>query len=193
MDMKAIALQMVAAAVFAGVASGQAAVVQAGSAVQSAKGVAPVPPVRSSPICDPNLRSLIYIDCALWFDGGKVRRGLKGDVIAKEGIAGPIKLTWIVKGDSAQRYARAYEQLIWVGAPMRTLSILSGGAAWYLSRSRCKTAGCSNASTQRAARIWAYSSASLLVISVPFTGAAHRDAARAIWWHNATLKTLATP
>ena len=179
--MKTIALQVVVAAIVASTARGQ---------VTIAQGEPVSPPVRSSVVCDPHAQSQMYMDCALWFDMGQLRRGSNGDVIAREHLVRPIKLTWLVKGDSAQRYASGYEQLTWIGAPFRLLSTIGFGTAAVLALTHCKPAGCSNASRQHTARIWALSGLSAFVISVPFNGAARRDAARAIWWHNASLTTL---
>jgi hypothetical protein len=179
--MKAIALQVVVATLVASMASGQAGVAQSGQ---------PLPPERSSEVCNPSARALIHVDCGLWFTGGMLQRGANHDVIAREHLWGPIKLRGLVKGDSAQRYAAAYEQLSWVAAPLKLFSLIGMANGFALSRHHCKVLGCSNTSTQHAARIWGYSGLSLLVISVPFTGAAHRDAARAVWWNNTSMKTI---
>ena len=178
--MRAIALQVVVAAIVASTAHGQVVVAQ-GEPVS--------PPLRSSALCDPHGPQQLYVDCALWLDMGQLRRGSDGDVIDREHVTRPMQLTLQVKGDSAQRYAARYEQLAWIAAPFRFLSIVGLGTAAVLDLHGCKPAGCSNDSRHRTARIWATSGLTAFVISIPFNGAAHRDAARAIWWNNASLKT----
>ncbi len=179
--MRAIALRMALAAIVVSMPGGRVAMAQ---------GEPELPPLRSSVVCDPHARSQVYIDCALWLDMGQLRRGSSGAVIAREHLLRPIKLTWLVKGDSAQRYATGYEQLSLIAAPFKLLGVIGLGTAAVLDLKHCKPVGCSNASRQHTARIWGISGLSLFVISVPFNGAAKRDAARSIWWHNASLKTF---
>src|SRR5258708_3834613 len=92
-----------------------------------------LPPPPSNLVCDQHGRPQIYVDCALWFDLGRLRRGARGEVLAKEGIA-PIRLSGLVTGDSALRYAVVYEQLGWISAPMKFLSYAGLTTAVVLDR-----------------------------------------------------------
>lgn len=170
--------RIVVAAIMASAARAPLAKAQSGPAL---------PPTRSSVVCDPDSPSP-YVACALWFDHGQLRRGAHGDVIARQGIGGPIPLTEMVQGDSARRYAAGYEQLTWIAAPLRVLGMIGLGAGFALSRKRCDPVSCSDAATKQSGRIWAISGISLFAISIPFTGAANRNAGRAVWWNNAMLR-----
>jgi hypothetical protein len=51
----------------------------------------------------------LYRRCALWIDGNKVRRGEEGIVVGRPGIFSPLRMSRLVAGDSAMRYAQLFE------------------------------------------------------------------------------------
>ena len=192
--MKAIVFRFVVAMV------GMVALLTVGGSRAAAQGPAATPPAHSEPaavppthsetVCDLRAsRAPSYIDCALWFDRGKLRRGANGDVVGREGLA-PLPLRSMVIGDSAQHYAFRYEQDRWIAVPFQFGGMLAMVPALILERRRCKPVGCSNAGSYRTAKTWFITGLSLGFISVPFTSALRRAGNRATWWHNALLSTL---
>jgi hypothetical protein len=151
---------------------------------------AAVPPRHSETVCDLHAsKQPSYVDCALWFDRGHLRRGAQGDVVGRDGLV-PVPLRSMVTGDSAQFYAFRYEQDRWIALPFVSGGMIALATSLVLERRRCKTVGCSNAGSYHAAKIWFITGMSLDFISVPFTSASRRAGNRATWWHNALLSTL---
>lgn len=183
--MKAIVFRFVVAMV------GMVALLTVGGSRAAAQGPAATTPAHSATVCDlHSSRAPLYVDCALWFDRGRLRRGAQGDVVGREGL-GPVPLRTMVIGDSAQHYAFRYEQDRWIAAPFQYAGLIAMVPALILERRRCKTVGCSNAGSYHSAKIWFITGLSLGFISVPFTSESIRAGNRAVWWHNATLSTLA--
>jgi hypothetical protein len=166
------------------------ALLTVGGSGAAAQGPAATPPAHSETVCDlHSSRPPLYVDCALWFDRGRLRRGANGDVVGREGLA-PVPLRTMVIGDSAQHYAFRYEQDRWIAVPFQYGGMLALVPALILERRRCQTVGCSNAGSYHSAKIWFITGMSLGFISVPFTSSSIRAGNRATWWHNATLSTL---
>lgn len=196
--MRAIVFRLVVAMVAVLTVSGSRAAAQGRAADSTgplplaSRGVtsAAMPPKHSETVCDMHARTPpSYVDCGLWFDHGRLRRGAKGDVVGREGFA-PIPLQDVVIGDSAQAYAFRYEQDRWIALPFKGLGFVALLTSLPLERHRCKPVGCSNAASYRAAKIWFITGASLSLISVPFTSESNRAGNRATWWHNALLSTI---
>ena len=156
----------------------------------AAQGPAATPRTHSETVCDLYATTPPrYVDCGLWFDHGRLRRGAKGDLVGRERFA-PIPLRSMVIGDSAQAYAFRYEQDRWIALPFQGSSMIALAASLILERHRCQPVGCSNASSYHAAKIAFITGASLGFISVPFISSSRRAGDRATWWHNAGLSTL---
>ena len=133
-----------------------------------------------------------YARCALWFDGHNVHQGANGRVVAQPGYWSPMQLTHLVVGDSAQRYALAYEhemraaQTLWaVGTGLSVAAAISMGS--YECGTRFATGGCSNGDDghyMTAAALFIGSEV-LLAVKGRVAHAAERAAEKAVWWHNA--------
>lgn len=135
-----------------------------------------------------------YQRCALWLDGRRVRRGVEGAVVAEPGFFSPTRLTRVVEGDSATKYARSYERNTTRSGVFGLLSGLMIGAAWIVADAyECDpdpTFGiCTNTDDN-------YGIASIALIAGGFASAivsgvlqqrAGRAASRAIFWHNANF------
>jgi hypothetical protein len=179
--MKAIVFRLVVAMV---------ALLTVGGSRAAAQGPAAVTAAHSETVCDLYAtKPPSYVDCGLWFDHNRLRRGAKGDVVGREGLA-PIPLHSMVLGDSAQAYAVRYEQDRWIALPFQLGGMIALGTSLELERRRCKSVGCSNASSYHAAKVWFITGASLTVVSLPFSSSSRRAGNRATWWHNALLSTL---
>jgi hypothetical protein len=99
-----------------------ASVAQAGADTVQVAGCAPRAGVRAP-----------FGRCALWLEGGELRRGSPGEILGVEDALKPVALSRYVTGDSAIVHARAYErdtrQSLWVrfaaGAFMLTGSVMA--------------------------------------------------------------------
>lgn len=131
----------------------------------------------------------LYRRCALRFEGGKVRRGEEGVVVAKPGFFAPLRLTQVVAGDSATAYARTFERRSrQAGAFGFAGGVLMAGALIVLDRRECTenlVLGCDHHDNLD------FVAAGLVIPGIGFTIAggilqtkASRAGSRAIWWNN---------
>ena len=156
---------------------------------QGQGGPAVMPPTHSSEVCDPNgpPSARPYERCALLFDGNLLRRGSKGEVIAKEGLT-PMPLRDIVVGDSAKFYAGRYEEDAWIASTLGRMSTAAFVSAFVGQKTLgCHSFLCINGAKGHGVRVVAVSAASLAVLSLPFSAGAKRHGARAVWWNNLLL------
>lgn len=131
-----------------------------------------------------------YVRCALWLDGGVVRRGPDRLTIAKGGLFKPIPLASLVQGDSARSYALVYEQTsrraakVWVAG-----LVLEVAAIFVLHDDDCgaNIFGCSGRGDGRTfvGGTLLFISLGTVVESSNISLTAYRAATRSIWWHNA--------
>jgi hypothetical protein len=152
------------------------------------QGAPAIVPMRSREVCDPNgpRSARPYVDCALMLVTGKLVRGYKRELIARE-RHGFIPLEAIVSGDSAKYYAHEYQIDAVISNTMMDAAATATAVAWIIGRHTCHSFMCINGAPGHGVRVTAVTAVSLAVLSRPFKGAARDLAERAIWWNNAPM------
>ena len=126
--------------------------------------------------------------CALWFEGGELRRGSPGEIVEIEDVFKPVALSRYVIGDSAIVHARAYErdarQGLWVrfaaGAFMLTGSIMA-----LTGRHDGPPYDCHRITLRHDGLV--LGGLALDLLSHPLRWRGELEATRALGWHNREL------
>lgn len=135
-----------------------------------------------------------YVDCALWFDGPRLRRGIDGSMIARTRLWRPMRLAPHLAGDSASAHGRMHDRDIQrSGAMAFAGSLFLVGSMTVLGSYHCRPEPSLGYCTTRDdeyvfAAVGLSSIGTLLTLaSFHFALRAQREGARAIWWHNAAF------
>jgi hypothetical protein len=136
--------------------------------------------------CRDSATTAMYRRCALWMDGGKVRRGEQGAVVGRRMLIIPAHLSRLVAGDSAMAYANLFERRSKQSTALVVLSGILIGIS--VSNAHCggQYSGC--------AYDWGFNSAGfdllaggvvLTGLGVHFQERANQAGTQAVWWNNA--------
>ncbi len=139
--------------------------------------------------CTDSVATGLYRRCALRIEGGKVRRGVEGVVVAKPRFFRPTALTRVVAGDSAVAYAGLFERRSGQASALQLVGgFLYAGAYVVLARRDCVPTGfgfCDYRDNHDwIAGSMAIGGLALSITGVVFQVKAQRAASRAVWWNN---------
>jgi hypothetical protein len=127
-----------------------------------------------------------YAHCALRVEFNSLKRGEKGELLARRGFLRPLPIMANVSGDSAIALARGYHRAeMWHGG------LVGVGAALIVSSlvtpRLCTTETCKHSANSVTLRNAGYAGVGLLVISIPFRVRASRLSHQAVDLYNASL------
>lgn len=135
-----------------------------------------------------------YDRCALWIDGGAVRRGAVGTVVLRDGFFRPMRLAaYVGDADSSGIWASRFEQRDGTGQTLVVAGLISmalGFGSHYL-RARHVVLGSDDANSLEAVAIVGGYLAFFGGDFVRSTARPYR--ARAIWWYNRRCAATRTP
>ena len=133
-----------------------------------------------------------YVECAYWLDGGRLRQGRQGEVVAKAGFFNPMPLERTLLGDSAHVYARAYERSTRRSYALGITGLVLEVAGFVvMTQYRCHPEPTFGLCTARdddyliPAGALVVAGTAFTFASIPFTVRARRQASQAVMWHNA--------
>jgi hypothetical protein len=133
-----------------------------------------------------------YLRCSLWLDGGRVRQGAHGDVVARRGFFRPLGVVRLVTGDSARHYATQYERNARRASlvSFTALTLVIAGLVVGLSGD-CDTiptpfgdTTCPDDASGPIAGSLLLGGFTLNFVSITISIRGHRSLVRALWWHN---------
>jgi hypothetical protein len=137
--------------------------------------------------CVDAARTAPAAQCALLIVGDELFRGAPAATVSAGQLLSPIPLSRFVRGDSARRYALAYERQ---SRTSRLLRLVGGGAMFFTSVAGVSSGAKvqrADARTNRMTAAVMISGMTVLAASVPFRWLAERNAERAVGAHNRTL------
>ena len=127
-----------------------------------------------------------YAHCALRIKFNSLKRGEKGELVARRGFLRPLPIAANVFGDSAKALAEGYRR-----AEMWHSGLVGVGAALLVSSLAapriCTTDTCKQSPNSPTLRSATYAGLGLIVISVPFRVRAGRLSHQALDLYNASL------
>jgi hypothetical protein len=126
--------------------------------------------------------------CALWLEGGELRRGSPGEVVEIEDAFKPVALSRHVTGDSAIVHALAYErdtrQSLWVRFAAGT-TMLTGSIMMLTGRRDGPPYDCRRITLRHDGLL--LGGMGLDLLSYPLRWRGELEATRALGWHNREL------